>query len=248
MQVLSLVFLSLIIVFLSNGNIHNANAKSLVCGQTVNENVKLTANIECKGIGLLIAKDGITIELNGFNISSISGSSPNKIGIFMRGENNVHIIGNGFISGFNYGVNIENGQNISISNINYKNNTYGILTHNSTGLKILNNQLDNNTYALSTNNDELIAMERNSLDHNQFGVLFIYTNSSIFKNNNITNSERGLSFDTSNGNIISSNSFSRNSIDINNSIGLTSTQNNNSFTNNICKYSIPPAICIGSSS
>ncbi len=226
-----------------NSTVINNNA-SLECGQTVYENVKLTENIKCRGIGLFIAKDGLTIDLNGFNITS-SGSNPFKIGIFLGGKTNVHIIGNGFISGFNSGVNIENGQNISISNINFRNNTYGILTYNSTGLKITHNQLSNNTYAISTNNDKLIAMERNSLDHNQFGVLFIYTNSSIFKNNNISDSERALSFDTSNGNKISLNRFSKNSIDINNSIGLTSNQNSNNFSNNICRDSIPPAICKG---
>jgi hypothetical protein len=55
---------------------------TVVCGQTVQGNVTLTANLNCNGNGLIVGDDGTTINLNGYGIygpgadTSGGGSTP----------------------------------------------------------------------------------------------------------------------------------------------------------------------------
>ena len=72
------------------------------CGQTVQGNVTLTANLNCNGDGLIVGDDATTINLNGFGIYG-PGADNSKVGIGIT-EDNVVINGPGIIRGFEAGV------------------------------------------------------------------------------------------------------------------------------------------------
>src|ERR671919_2322357 len=72
------------------------------CGQTVQGNVTLTANLNCNGDGLIVGDDATTINLNGFGIYGPGADSTN-VGIAVS-EDSVTINGPGIISGFQAGV------------------------------------------------------------------------------------------------------------------------------------------------
>ena len=83
------------------------------CGEIVNEDVTLTSDLECgPGDGLIVGADDITINLNGYSITSSdeAGSENPSInydgssGILVPNAQNVAISGLGEISGFSRGV------------------------------------------------------------------------------------------------------------------------------------------------
>src|ERR671918_2837493 len=56
------------------------------CGQTVQGNVTLTANLNCNGDGLIVGDDATTINMNGFGIYG-PGADNSKVGIGITEDN-----------------------------------------------------------------------------------------------------------------------------------------------------------------
>ena len=68
---------------------------TVACGQVVQGNVTLTANLNCSGDGLIVGDDETTINLNGFGIYG-PGADSSKVGIGAS-EDNVVVNGPGTI-------------------------------------------------------------------------------------------------------------------------------------------------------
>ena len=75
---------------------------TVACGQVVQGNVTLTANLNCSGDGLIVGDDETTINLNGFGIYG-PGADSSKVGIGAS-EDNVVVNGPGTIQGFQAGI------------------------------------------------------------------------------------------------------------------------------------------------
>ena len=89
-------------------------AESLSCGDTVTDDVKLECDLECgDGPGLIVGADDVTIDLNGFTISSTTGVG---VGIDIDGYEKVKIKG-GAIEGFAEGIHAENADKLKIENM-----------------------------------------------------------------------------------------------------------------------------------
>src|SRR5262245_27575186 len=89
-------------------------AADVLCGATIVDNLKLDHDLTCAANGLVVAADGITLNLQGHTIAG-PGSD---IGISVIGRSNVSIVG-GTIQGF----------------------ATGVLVNNSTGVVLKDNQL-----------------------------------------------------------------------------------------------------------
>jgi parallel beta-helix repeat protein len=87
----------------------DSSEAKLACGATITKSVKLTSDIVgCKGAGLRIGADGITVDLNGHTIAAAAKRNPKAHGIFNEGHDRVTIRG-GTVSGFGaYGVRLAN--------------------------------------------------------------------------------------------------------------------------------------------
>ena len=97
----SLVPLALVAVGLIAPSVAQAKAKAVTCGQVVKADLTLTKDLDCSTVdsgGLVVGKDGITIDLNGHTISGAGASALNE-GIENEGHDEVTIRG-GVITGF----------------------------------------------------------------------------------------------------------------------------------------------------
>src|ERR687892_1761642 len=110
---------------------------TVACGQVVQGNVTLTANLNCTGDGLIVGSDGTTINLNGFGIYG-PGADSDKIGIGVS-ENNIIINGPGNISGFQAGILATNSRGLSINSAILQGNQIGVFLTGSSITSIKEN-------------------------------------------------------------------------------------------------------------
>lgn len=98
----ALLSLPLLVGATSGGARNTSRAGDPACGSTITASVTLTADMNCiAGDGIVIGRDGLVVNLNGFKILGTSTGS----GISVSSHNTV-TIENGVISGFDFGVNI----------------------------------------------------------------------------------------------------------------------------------------------
>ena len=93
---------------------------TVACGQVVQGNVTLTANLNCTGDGLIVGDDATTINLNGFGIYG-PGADSSKVGIGVS-EDGVTINGPGIISGFQAGVLATGAKELVVTSLIMQNN------------------------------------------------------------------------------------------------------------------------------
>jgi type II secretory pathway pseudopilin PulG len=106
------------------------------CGEIVNEDVTLTSDLECgPGDGLIVGANDITINLNGYSITSSdeAGSEDPSMnydgssGILVPNAQNVAISGLGEVSGFDRGITFMGSSGGQVADIQLANNDIGVL-------------------------------------------------------------------------------------------------------------------------
>ena len=129
------------------GLVPTADAAPLACGSQVRRSKTLTSNLNCTGDGLIIAANGITLNLGGFTITGDGGVGDNGIDN-PTGKDNV-VIKNGTVQNFDEGVKI--GENATatantVRGITATNNLEeGIDIDTGAGHKIIGNTTSNNS-------------------------------------------------------------------------------------------------------
>src|ERR671925_1567261 len=86
------------------------------CGEVVQGNVNLTANLNCNGDGLIVGADNTVINLNGYTITG-PGQQSSKVGVVVPNNDNVMLTGPGAIKGFQAGVLATGSNNVQIKSI-----------------------------------------------------------------------------------------------------------------------------------
>ncbi len=216
------------------------------CGEVVKGDVKLISNLVCNGDGLIIGDDNTRIDLNGFSIRG-PGINSNKVGIMVGAENNVVILGNGVISGFQSGIYVSGSNNIAAKNVNLINNKVAIYLTGVKSANINNNMINNNTIGIAShsNNNEIIRYNLFN-ENNLTGITFINSHNSTIEGNNLINTTNGIFLDAqSSFNKVNFNNLFNNILDINNANNLPLNINNNYYANNNCMTSLPSGLCIG---
>ena len=105
----------------------HASGAPLHCGATIKHSTKLTQDLtNCRGVGLRIGADGITLDLNGHTIAAAAKRNPTAHGILDVGHDRVTIKG-GTVKGFGaYGVRLAQVQRNHVTDMTMTANFTGI--------------------------------------------------------------------------------------------------------------------------
>jgi parallel beta-helix repeat protein len=227
------------------------------CGEIVNEDVTLTSDLECgPGDGLVVGANDVTINLNGYSITSSdeAGSEDPSMnydgssGILVPNAQNVAISGLGEVSGFDRGITFMGSSGGQVADIQLANNDIGVLMSGSEGTEVSRNTITNNGIALisDSSNKGVIAFNQVVANLEQ-GILVLGSDDNVVAANNMFgNGENGIYLDImSNGNTVDFNTvFGHEVADLNNDGGRSTNVNQNSFgENNNCGTSLPGGLC-----
>jgi len=236
-------------IFLNSKNNPTAIAS---CGQVITRDVILLKDIECPGVGMIVGKDGITINLNNHRLSLANNTDTSRIpkveeiGILVPGQKNITITGPGVITGFdkaiefagsekgyvldlkltgnNIGLSLKASDEITIYRSFIEENTIGIASQSSKGGLIISNQVSQNT------NEGIVIMDSN---------YFIIGTNSLIGNGNI-----GIFLDVSSfNNTLSSNNILNHVVDVSNADGVPIHISMNEYSENSCGKALPDGIC-----
>jgi parallel beta-helix repeat protein len=236
-------------IFLNSKNNPTAIAS---CGQVITRDVILLKDIECPGVGMIVGKDGITINLNNHRLSLANNTDTSRIpkveeiGILVPGQKNITITGPGVITGFdkaiefagsekghvwdlkltgnNIGLSLKASDEITIYRSFIEENTIGIASQSSKGGLIISNQVSQNT------NEGIVIMDSN---------YFIIGTNSLIGNGNI-----GIFLDVSSfNNTLSSNNILNHVVDVSNADGIPIHISMNEYSENSCGKALPDGIC-----
>ena len=227
------------------------------CGETIMEDVTLTSDLECgPGDGLTVAASGITINLNGYSISSSdeAGSEDPSMdfdgssGILVANVDDVDITGLGEISGFDRGITFMGSSDGHVTDLQIANNGVGVLISSSEATEITRNTLTNNGIAVISDlsNHGVIAFNQVVANLEQGMLLLGSDMNTVAANNMFGNGDNGIYLDIlSNENTIDFNTvFGHEVADLNNANGQPTNVNQNSFgENNNCGISSPGGLC-----
>jgi hypothetical protein len=136
-----------------------ARGTALACGDTITTDVTLTANLtSCPGDGLIVAADGVTVDLNGH---SVRGSGAGT-GITVSGAD-VSVV-NGLVGGFDVGVrsSFGSGDRTRLSRLTVTGNGTGVVANSQSGV------LDQSTIALNAGAGLTVAGANSwTIEHSQ---------------------------------------------------------------------------------
>jgi parallel beta-helix repeat protein len=240
------------------------------CGQVITEDVTLTSDLNCSnGDGLIVGASGITVNMNGYSITSgnepgsqdpttNSGNEPGSearttdydgsSGILVANADNVAISGLGEISGFSRGVTFLGSSGGALTDVQLANNDIGAVVANSLGTEISRNTLTNNGIAVVSDSSNGGVTAFNQIVANlEEGILILGSSDNVVAANNMYgNGANGIYLDPmSEGNHIDYNTvFGHETADLNNADGMPTNVNQNSFgDNNNCGTSLPGGLC-----
>lgn len=143
------------------------------CGAVVTQNIKLLADVgPCPGDGLIVAVNGVSINLNGHKVFATQRLN---IGVRLENVSNVSVVG-GTVEGFDTGVLVIGGVADTVANMTLQNNRFGIQVQNapSNGHQISKNVITNNRLAgvLLSPNASGATVNKNSVTGNVgFGIV-----------------------------------------------------------------------------
>ena len=216
------------------------------CGEVVQGNVNLTANLNCTGDGLIVGADNTVINLNGYSVSG-PGQQSSKVGVVVPNSNNIMVMGPGVIKGFQAGILATSSNNVQIKSIILTGNEIAVFTTGSTNTQVQQNIIKNNNLGVASHSSKGASLMSNLITGNGLaGVTLVNTHNAIIAANNIEGSQNGLFLDSqSRENTINMNNILHNVIDLNNANGLAPNIRVNSFADNNCMVSNPSGLCIG---
>jgi parallel beta-helix repeat protein len=219
--------------------------------------VTLTSDLNCgPGDGLTVAASGVTINLNGYSISSSdeAGSEDPSMdydgssGILVANVDGVDITGLGEIDGFDRGITFMGSSGGKVTDLQLANNGIGVLISGSENIEITRDTLTNNEIAVisDSSNHGIIAFNQVVANLKQ-GMLFLASDmNTVAANNMFDNGDNGIYLDIlSNENKIDYNTvFGHEVADLNNANGTPINVNQNIFgDNNNCGTSLPGGLC-----
>jgi parallel beta-helix repeat protein len=227
------------------------------CGQIVTEDVTLTSDLDCgNGEGLIVGASGVTINLNGYSISSGDDASSEDLsmdydgssGILVSNADDVAITGLGEIIGFDRGVTFMGSSGGQVTDLQLADNGIGVLMSGSTGTELSRNTITNNGIAaISDSSNEGVVAFNQIVANVENGILLLGSDDNVVAANNMFgNGENGIYLDIlSNDNTVDYNTvFGHEMADMNNAGGQPTNVNQNSFgDNNNCGTSHPGGLC-----
>ena len=218
----------------------DASARQLQCGQRVTQDVRLDSDLRnCDGVGLVIAADGITVDLGGHTIDGTGRGTGIVNGYGGVGRRGVQVR-NGTVRGFKVGLRsggrstelrrltvtrnatggvVLRGSQCSVERSTVTDNGYGhgISIVSASGCRIDANRISRQLGSgIATSRSSGIGIEDNRIGANRrAGILLADTSASSVERNTVTGNETGISlFDRSNANVVRRNTVAMNATGI----------------------------------
>lgn len=119
-----------------------ASATHVGCGATIVVNTTLDSNIgPCTGTGITIGADGISLNLNGFTISGVTGVPGEGPGILLQGRTDVTVKG-GTVEHFDAGVALVGGSANTVKDMTVDRNEGDSTTDFGDGIAVLSSHFN----------------------------------------------------------------------------------------------------------
>ena len=220
---------------------------SVSCGEVIKQSVKLTSNLDCKTDGIIIGADGITVDLNGYSIFG-PGIATSKVALMLSDKDDVTIKGPGKIENFQAGVLDTGGENDKISGVTFVQNQIGTFITGAAKTTLEDNMFFNNNIGVASHSSKQTNLLTNLFKSNDLaGATFVNSADNNVAYNTVQDSVSGLFFDgqSSDNTVNANNILDNKGVDINNANGLPLNVNNNLFSDNNCKSSVPVGLCLG---
>jgi parallel beta-helix repeat protein len=236
-------------IFLNSKNNPTAIAS---CGQVITRDVILLKDIECPGVGMIVGKDGITINLNNHRLSLANNTDTSRIpkveeiGILVPGQKNITITGPGVITGFDKAIEFAGSEKGYVLDLKLTGNNIGLSLKASDEITIYRSFIEGNTIGIASQSSKeaLIISNQVSQNTNEGIVLMDSNNFIIGTNTLIENGNIGMFLDVSSfNNTISANNIFNHAVDVSNADGIPIHISMNEYLQNNCGKALPDGIC-----
>jgi parallel beta-helix repeat protein len=139
--------------------------QEVTCGSVITGTITLSKNLNCTADGLIISDDSTTLNLNGFNIQG-PGKDSSNAGISVT-KDDVNILGPGIIRGFETGILLTGGSDISVDSVILQNNKLGAyFTGSSETSSVEENIMRDNDVGVAGHSTNKLEIMSNIIDVN----------------------------------------------------------------------------------
>ena len=206
----------LVALLASFATIGGAPASSDLCGQTITADLELDHDLVCRGPGIRLEANGITLDLNGHSITGSSRSLP-FVGITIGNQDDVTILGHGTVTNFRTGILIVNSHDIVVKKVEVTGNGVaasangdGIRIINSYDVRLEKNEIEGNgNDGIEVSGSTGVKIVKNDIEENRNGITFSGSIGNTVEKNEIEENTCGVSGQTL-GNTFSKNKFEDN--------------------------------------
>lgn len=142
-----------------------AAGQAITCGTTITQNITLTADLSCKGDGIIVGRDGIVLDLGGRTITGPGkggwvwpGRALSSVGIKVSGRSGV-VVKNGLVQNFATGLLLERSKESQVTGLSATQNHYGVYLYEARGNTISGFKTFANVYGfhVHASSDNLIT-------------------------------------------------------------------------------------------
>ncbi len=216
-----------------------APAAVLACGDSIVVDTVLENNLlDCAGDGIVIAADGITLDLAGRVVDGTGGVA--TAGVRLNGRSGVTVTGTGVVREFGTGVAISGGQLNRVTSLVVHGIVVGVEATNSSDNVIDRNTLNAHGLGVTLGGPAATGntVRGNEIYGSMNGIRVIGANGNTIQDNECHDNTDGVSLVAGDGNTVRGNQLSRNStgLRIGGDFGVTSDANQvrgNVLTSNV---------------
>ena len=143
------------------------------CGDTITRSTRLTVDlVDCPKVGLVIRRDGITLDLNGHRVDG--DSSGHGVGIDVEGHRDV-TIENGTVREFSEGVFVRGGEDIAVRHVTSVGQGHGgILVDGARDVTIAENVVWRSGAGIIVTRAARVRIARNHVSGSTFGGIPVF--------------------------------------------------------------------------
>jgi parallel beta-helix repeat protein len=163
-------------------------AEKLTCGAVVTHDVTLSRDIlGCTGDGLVVAADGITVDLNGHNISgdAVAGVGRLDTGIVVDGRRHVHVTG-GTVTGFDRGAALISSTDSRVAHVQFIGDSRAGISVRATSNSVVSDVVAQGSDFVGifvTQDSHGIRVERSSVSENEQGISIANADDNLVEGN-----------------------------------------------------------------
>ncbi len=177
-----------------------ARGQTIDCGATIVADITLDRDLSCKGNGLVVAKDGVTIDLGGHTMTGPGrgrwiwpGRATSSVGVRVTGRKGV-TIRNGHLTKFATGVLLERSRNSTVDGVSTTYSHYGIYLYRSTGNTLSQVTVSHNVYGLHIHQSQENKIVRSDISRQGYspggyGINLYRASKNVVTGNNIERNE-----------------------------------------------------------